>query len=313
MLGLRDRGRALQRFAKGGRVLNSGRGALTGASIFTGVDQAQGVFARLQSQIATKQKVYDVAERRYNEFAPDVLNADGTLNQEGISERAAELDGLIAIRNQILTLWLRAQAIARQAVTGYSFFIRRLQASLGHARGKDRAGIKKQLSTYRQALADWKGKLSDTGFDVSNAQLDIADTQKEKADVLGTVATADTSGSSGGAGLTPDQQALLDQATALKQVVQSGNFIDATAQRVLATFSPQTGFSSGPPSVASVVGGAAAAPGGAFIAADGLRTVVNINTLHPGDPKVWSALARTANAGNDLMLSRRNVRTSVGA
>jgi TP901 family phage tail tape measure protein len=114
-----------------------------------------------------------------------------------------------------------------------------------------------------------------------------SDTIAELATSLKTARDNVTSFSGGTANENADLQAQIDQGNERTRVAEANSKISEAA-------------------LAAFQGFAAAGPGGLG------GTTVNINTLHPGDPKVWSAVAQTANAGNDLGLTRRPNTVRVG-
>jgi hypothetical protein len=149
----------------------------------------------------------------------------------------------------------------------------------------------------------------DLGLDIVDQDIDLEELGNEQKAVGGTTgapATASTS-SAASVGLTPDQQAQLDQADTLKRIVDTGAFLNDSAVRTLSLFDPNA------VGRASAAAGGSASPGsfgGGMTLADGTvvpagQSVVivqqTINTLHPADPATLQAVAKAANAGNSYL------------
>jgi hypothetical protein len=201
-------------YLPGSKGLLSGPAATALKPPRDGVDD----YARLEHSIETQEQSYSLQERRYNQTDEEFINPDGSLNQRAIDTRVAELDKLRRMRSKITDTWRRLQAIARRTVGVYEMQIRRFRQSLRHAKGKDRTGIKKQITKYEGLLDGpdgWRQKLEALGFTVQGSDLDITDLTNEMAKVSGTQANpADAPAGTGdtGTGDTGDTGAPVEAA-----------------------------------------------------------------------------------------------------
>jgi hypothetical protein len=168
-----------------------------------------GEYEYWSQKVDDEEKRYGQQEREYNLTDEVLVDSDtGALNVAAINQRAAEIQGLIDIRNRILRYRQRMRAIAGRVVQTFQTIINRLQNSLRFAKKKDRSGIRSQIEQYQGDLTGtWGPNLHELVTSViPDTRLDLAELAGEKASVLGTQAQpppaadgGDGGGAAGGA------------------------------------------------------------------------------------------------------------------
>jgi hypothetical protein len=133
---------------------------------------------------------YEYWDRRYGASEEELIDPEsGEVDQAAVQKRAGELRKLLAIRERMVARLAEARRAARRIVNTYKTILERLRASLDHrVKGKDRAGIRKQIKTYEGRLSGWRTELGDVGNQLRFARLDAGDVRRELASVLGTTA-----------------------------------------------------------------------------------------------------------------------------
>jgi hypothetical protein len=164
-------------------------------------------YDQASAEVADLETAYGQRERYYNLTDEILVDPDtGQVNVDAVMARAAEIQGLIDIRNQILRARQKMRAVADRIVSTYRLIIGRLKASLTYAKRKDRSGIKSQISQYQDDLTNtWLPNLHQViTADIPDTKLDILELSGEKASILGTQAqpqAADTTGGGDTAGV----------------------------------------------------------------------------------------------------------------
>jgi hypothetical protein len=164
-------------------------------------------YDQASAEVADLETAYGQRERYYNLTDEILVDPDtGQVNVDAVMARAAEIQGLIDIRNQILRAREKMRAVADRIVSTYRLIIGRLKASLTYAKRKDRSGIKSQISQYQDDLTNtWLPNLHQViTADIPDTKLDILELSGEKASILGTQAqpqAADTTGGGDTAGV----------------------------------------------------------------------------------------------------------------
>lgn len=185
-------------YAKGGRVRKtaghgSAHGSATNLKLLSTSSLPKDRIAAYDDLLGTiedDRKLYVQADRRYGLTDEVLIDPDtGALDTVAIQQRADELTGLLAIRQRILDKLRRAERMARQIIRSYRSIVTRLTASLRRAKGKQRSGIRGQLSQAQEALGEWRKTAHELGFDITDAGLDVQEIIGERAGVLGTQAT----------------------------------------------------------------------------------------------------------------------------
>jgi hypothetical protein len=355
----RARGGLLPRFAGGG-ALHASQVASTRASAqhSAAVGQAKdpyhlGVLSHpvktgvkeydtLKASLADQQTHYGQVDRAYGQSDEVFINPDtGALDMGAIHHRVRELDKLLALRQRIVATIEHMRAVMSRIIASLHYAIARTQAALAAARKKDRPALKKQLAGFKASLPDHISELHQLGFDVIDARLDVGDIRKEKTGVLGTQPelkdTTSTDGSGGGStdtstggGITADQQAQINQAAALKAIVERGTFLDSTSAGILGgTINPQAAGgvqwnNLNPGAIGQAVTPALAAKaaamgvdlnapvGGTAGGSAGGNVQVVFNTAFPPSPQQAEEAARGVVAGLSYQGSVNSPRTSLG-
>jgi hypothetical protein len=343
------RGGRLQRFATGGRLGTTGLRPLGSAPIPRGqtglvplaTTPTQVTFLRgiRGKQIASYNKIegdhgtlaylqkdHDLAERHFNEIDEGTLvdAATGAVNTKAVASKAKWAQRMYDIEVHIRKETEKARLIAQRVIETYRTIVQRWKRAVRHARKGTRANMLKELRGAQAGLAEWQNTARDLGYDVANAKLDASDAFGQWQSILGTRA-GDAAAGTAGQGLTADQQALVDQATQLRQIVDTGTFLNASAQGV---FGGVTGPGGGPfgggfnPSAigqATVPGaggmmGTVGAGGGAAGGAAGGGTVVNIHfsSLVPASPQQAQEVAGHVVSGLGYQGSVRSANVDLG-
>jgi hypothetical protein len=280
-------------------------------------------YDQLTTSISDAERTYGQAERRYNQSDEILIDpVTGALNQDAIEKRAGELAGLMKIRERILSYLERQLEIARRVVKTYNTIIGRLNRSLQHAKGKDRSGVRADISAYETERDTWTTNAKTVAFDVTDAKLDIGDLLKEGAELRGTTAEAASqpptdsgaaadSGGTGAdtSGTNPDVDAIIAQFQA-KADRSASNLL--AANQVISAFSSTGDIGTGGSSafnavanqaqpVGAQLGGPAGDLAGRAASAGGTTVVNNYNM--PGAPDVLRAIGDAATAGQSLQPS----------
>jgi hypothetical protein len=296
----------------------------------------------LKASLADQQTHYGQVDRAYGQSDEVFINPDtGALDMGAIHHRVRELDKLLALRQRIVATIEHMRAVMSRIIASLHYAIARTQAALAAARKKDRPALKKQLAGFKAALPDHISELHQLGFDVIDARLDVGDIRKEKTGVLGTQPelkdTTSTDGSGGGStdtstggGITADQQAQINQAAALKAIVERGTFLDTTSAGILGgTINPQAAGgvqwnNLNPGAIGQAVTPALAAKaaamgvdlnapvGGTAGGSAGGNVQVVFNTAFPPSPQQAEEAARGVVAGLSYQGSVNSPRTSLG-
>jgi hypothetical protein len=337
------RGGFVQRFAKGGKVkpktktyttvapggpgdIPGNHGTLTagpsgGFSLDRGtkrsIARGETGLTDFEDRIQREEREYGQLDRQFG-LSDEVFliqNDDGstTVDTSAVAARLRELGALVAKRLKIKKLIEDYRAAIKKLVTKLRGAIDQLtvaaKSAKGKARTKERGGYRAAIATYQARITELGGVSRDLGLDIVDQDIDLEELGNEQKAVGGTTgapAPASTS-SAASVGLTPDQQAQLDQVDTLKGIVASGKFLEQSMKSTLTLFDPNT------VGRASVAAGGSASPGsfgGGMTLADGTvvpagQSVVivqqTINTLHPADPATLQAVAKAANAGNSYL------------
>jgi hypothetical protein len=192
-----SRGGVLRWFAGGGRVtgqkissVGSALPATEAGLQRTRVQAYDKIMDPKRGVVAVAEQSYTAAEQTYNLTDEELVDpVTGALNEAAIERRAKELGGLMKIRQTIIARLNDALVIARRVVATYSTILARLSGSLKHAKGKDRSGIKTQITSYQGERTDWQDNVRDVGALISSSQGDLGDLAKEQASVRGTKPT----------------------------------------------------------------------------------------------------------------------------
>jgi hypothetical protein len=331
------RGGFVQRFAKGGKVkpktktyttvapggpgdLPGNHGTLTagpggGFSLDRGtkrsIARGEAGISSFEDRIQAEEREYSQMDRRFG-ISNEVFliqNDDGStsVDQGAVASRLRELAALAAKRLKIKKLIEDYQAAIQKLVGKLRGAIAQLtvaaRAAKGKARAKERGGYQAAIKAYKDRITELGGVSSDLGLDLVDQDIDLEELDAEQKTV------GDTKGepSKQSPGLSPDQQAQLDQVSTLQRIVDTGAFLNASAVSTLSLFDPNA---VGRASAAAGGSSFPASSGGGMTLADGTvvpagQSVVivqqTINTLHPADPATLQAVARAANAGNSYL------------
>lgn len=321
-------GGRLRYFASGGRSKGKGPSISVVGSKTPGTNDAlQRVRVQAYDQImdpergsvAVDEKKYAQQERKYNQTDEVLVDPiTGALDQDAIEKRVGELEQLVKIRQRIEKRLNEALEIARRVVETYKTIISRLSKSLKSAKGKERSGIKGQLSAAQTNLKAWQQNVQDLGFKVEDSRLDLGDLDNEIADVRGTRAqtpdpqpTDDTSSSS-----TPNADAVIAQFQARADALQ-GNL--TAANNVITAFSSSGDIGTGGSNAINAVGNEAhpvgaqyAPPGSLRSAAAAAPTINHYEFNMPGAPHVLRAIGDAATAGQGMQASIPSSVTRLG-
>jgi hypothetical protein len=146
-----------------------------------------GLLERLQSEIASLERTFGQVERRQGMEGPEeLIRDDGTLDTQAVEQRAAEIQALVDIREQILAKREQVRVIAARVVATYQELVARIGRALRGARGERRTRYQGQLRQAREGLGTAHAALEDAGFDVTDTRLDIQALLREQAGIRGT-------------------------------------------------------------------------------------------------------------------------------
>lgn len=196
----------LRRFAGGGKIGDVLTRGTNGSSPYDSMRSLRskqgdriGEYDDQLGALEDYRKRYEQTDRRYGQSVEVLIDEkSGAVNVAAVKRRALELGRLQQMREKIKERLEKMRVIAERVVETYRTIIGRLTRSLGHAKKKDRGGIRSSIKRYQENLGEWKGKLKDLGFDVTDADMDVTDIRNERAEVLGTQAEVRDTGSGSG-------------------------------------------------------------------------------------------------------------------
>jgi hypothetical protein len=297
------RGGRVQRFANGGRPsANASMDFHTGASeqshpapysigrikrLRRRANNRVGVYETTVDTIEALADDYEIADRRYGRTDEDFIRDDGTLDSGAVQRRVDELNGLIALREQIIAAIETAARQARAVVKTLRTLLGRLRRAVKRTKGKERTAMRKQITEIGEDITTYTEAAEGHDRDVRFGREDLADLIAERDSVAGTTAspqeqtTPDTS---------PDAQAIADQATRRADAATAdlaavrSNFAAFTSTGDIGSARGSSAYGSTLVDAAGGVGGAMAAgvPGGFIAGAGSTVVVVNSQSLVQG-------------------------------
>lgn len=328
----RAMGGKVRKFAAGGVLGTSGaRNPYSVGSLRKVTGDNITAYNKVQAQLDTMQKQYTQKDRAYGQSQETFVNeTTGDVNVDEVNQRVNELTDLYNLRIAIWHKLEEAYNVVKRIIATYDTIITNLTNSLTHAKQKDRSGIRASISHYKANMKNWQDIAGDLPFDIEDARLDVLDIAQERQSVAMTAPDRsiqdqnyedskqqppDTTETTG---LTADQQAQLDQANRLQQIVGYGGYINQSGVGVLGGVNNpnSVGAYGGPnvPSVSPALAGKAAAMGVDLFGGTGSGTTIvnNINTLTPGDPAMLTQIGKTVTSGLGYQGSRSASRISLG-
>jgi hypothetical protein len=308
-----------------------------------GVKPGRRKVASYDDQIARAERLHEQQDRRYNlseeEFIGEDADGNPILDQGAIDTRAGELEDLRDNkrfgRRRIKTLRRRLQTALKALRSALGTAISRLTRAAKRAKGDRRRRFLNSASEYRGEREGVIERLKTAGLDITDAQIDIEDLNAQIAAVRGTT-VAGAAGEEGappgepppgdpppespespeapsGDALTPEQQAILDNADAIS--ARNAELIAAISRRSefdRAWAGVAFGQRSGDIGTGGFQSAIAAAGGEAQQQAGAAAPTINVYTLHPGDPSTLDAIGQAAAAGFSLQGSVISPRYSTG-
>jgi hypothetical protein len=280
-----------------------------------------GSYDTLLGEVEQLQNRYERRDRLYGLSEEELLNEDGSLNQEAIGKRSRELGELLKIREKILAKLREARALARRIADNYRTIAKRLRKSLEHAKRKERGGIKKQISTALSRAAGWDTTARDLKWDVEDARLDVLEIRGEKAAVEGTAADVQAPLGDGGDGGDGGVDALISdlergELAELRERVKFMETLGGPGDIGSGFLTVRDALTLTPPprtagaDAAPVPAGAPAGIGAGDQGAGGGTFVQNNYMLQPDDPKVLRGVASAAVGGFSRQPFRASTRES---
>lgn len=301
-----------RRYARGGRVKSQPYTAagteLKLKSTRALITDRNTQYDKLQAEIEGDRKFYTQADRRYNITDEVLIDPDtGLINQDAINQKAAELANLIVIRERIQSKLEALLRLVNRVIASYNRVIARFEASLRHAKKKDRTGIRAQITADKEKRAEWLEKASDLGFDIGDAKIDVEELVAERATVLGTTSkpvadttTADIAAEAASAPPTAADIATATIADVASYMTAQQQTLQSYARNFVTPFQAASsgGVFSGSPGQLAALGGArfigAASTGG--LGGDVGRSVVITNNYQqlPDNTQTWASQMRFA-------------------
>jgi hypothetical protein len=340
---LRD---GLRRFNGGGNIAtgvgSTKKGAHTISRPTLSKKQNRGItrsLARGEAGIKDFEGNIQREERRYDQMDTEfgisnevltIENDDGSISVDTgmVSQRVGEIDALVTERKKIRQMYLDYVKAVKRLIESLKRAIDKLKTALNMAKGKSRAkerqGYRDAITTHQTRIGELNDVLSNLGLDVEDQRIDLEELAGERATVAGTKGeAAPSSSSSGSSGLTPDQQAALDQATSNQAIVARGTYIENAAAAILGPGAVPGGnpnvvgqaasYSPALQAKAAAMGVDLSAPVSAAAAPSGGATFIQNNyMLKSSDPAVLTEIAKASNAGNTYLGTVNTPRKNLG-